>query len=253
MHPYIQVFQCRIPSYGLMMVMGILVAGSIALYRVGKKGLCWEYALAVSAFGLGSALVGASLLYLAVTYSIKEILQMLRTGELFQVGKTGLVFYGGLIGAIPGVLLGSRILRINLLNYVSPIVPCLPLGHAIGRIGCFFAGCCYGMPTDLPIGVIFTNPLSDAPTGIALVPVQLIESILLVIISLSLFILAKRLKPLKLVGCYAISYAICRFALEFVRFDSVRGIWSGLSTSQWISIILFVSGLLLYKIRIAES
>ena len=247
MCPYFYVFSRRIPSYGVMMMAGVLAAGLAAVIRVRRAALRWENAVVIIACSFGFALVGAMGLYVAVTYRWSEIVELVKTGDMFTGNRLGLVFYGGVFGAIPGVLLGTRITGSKLEHYVSPMLPCVPLGHAFGRIGCLLAGCCYGVPTDLPIGIVYQSAISDVPKGIALFPVQALESLILIGI---FFILVRytRKKPpaIRVVALYLMTYSICRFCLEWLRYDAIRGYFGNWSTSQWISIILFYGGLLLW-------
>ena len=246
MHPYIHLGFVTIPSYGTMIAFAILICGPLGCWRARRAGLHWEDALAIMACAFGCAIAGAALMYMLVTYSIQELVTILLTLRLPEGGTTGLVFLGGLLAAIPGAFLGCRITRVRLTDMVSPLLPVIPLGHALGRVGCFLAGCCYGKPTTLPIGVVYQHSYTGVPTGIPLLPVQLMEAgLLLGIFVLLMTLSSRRLPPLRLMGTYAASYAVCRFLLELLRYDSIRGIYFGLSTSQWISIALLIAGLVL--------
>lgn len=248
MHPYFYVFSHRVPAYGAMMAVGLLVAGGMAMLRVRRAGLHWEDAIAILACAFGFALTGAAGLYIAISYSMEEIWDMLRTGTLFRAGRVGLVFYGGLIFAVPGVWVGARLAKVRPAPFVAPMWPCIPLGHAFGRIGCLLAGCCYGVPTDLPIGIVYEQSISGVPAGVSLVPVQGIESAALLLIFAALVQFTRKPRPAtQVVALYLLLYAPCRFGLEWLRYDSIRGIYFGLSTSQWISAALFLTGMALFK------
>ncbi len=108
MYPFFYIFSCRVPAYGAMMALGLLVAGSLGLRRARKAGLRWEDGLVILACGFGTALLGAAGLYLAVTYSPAQLWALICSGELFSENRLGLVFYGGLIFALPGAWLGAR-------------------------------------------------------------------------------------------------------------------------------------------------
>ncbi len=247
MYPYIHIFSKTVPSYGIMLMTGIWVAGFLSMLRIRRAGLRWENGMAVLACALGTAMLGAICLYIGVTYSLSDMINMVKSGSLFTGSKLGMVFYGGLLGAIPGVLLGIRITHIRASEYILPMVPCIPLGHAFGRIGCLLAGCCYGVPTDLPIGIIYPYSLSGVPTGIRLFPVQIVEALSLFAIFCILSIYSRHSPdPKRVVSLYLILYSICRFVLEEYRYDSIRGFWGALSTSQWISALLFVIGIILW-------
>ena len=147
----------------------------------------------------------------------------------------GIVFYGGLFGLSIGILLVSRFLHrdgMTILNFFSPS---FPLFHAIARVACLRGGCCYGIPWSW--GVV----MAETPDVIRF-PVQIAESLCCLIIYIIVTVRAKKKKNYD--GSYKVYlflYAICRFALEFLRGDEDRGIWAfGLSTSQIISIIIIV-------------
>ncbi len=244
MHPYIQITsEFRIPSYGIMMMLGLFAASALGLVRVHKAGLRWESAVVLIACGFGFGILGSTVLYVIVSYNWSELIELLCSGALFTEEKLGLVFYGGFLAAIPGVLFGARLTKAHLRDYVPAMVPCIPFGHAFGRIGCLMAGCCYGIPTSLPIGVVYHNPISDAPDGVALFPVQALESLLLLVIFVMLIAYTKKRRtPVRIVGLYFMLYAVCRFCLEYLRYDAIRGHVAFWSTSQWISILMLLVG-----------
>jgi phosphatidylglycerol:prolipoprotein diacylglycerol transferase len=119
----------------------------------------------------------------------------------------------------------------------------------MGRIGCFLTGCCYGKETHLPIGILFHHS-SVAPNGVALFPTQLLEAGFEGVMACFLVYAFYRKKALSKgllrnpLYVYLISYAVFRFFLEFFRGDAVRGMLFGLSTSQWISLIVIMICLL---------
>lgn len=241
MLPFINVFGLNIPMYGLMMAVGFIGGGGIAYIRARRVGLIGENLIIILACALGCAILGGGLLYVLVTYTPTEIIELIKEGNWNAM--TGIVFYGALIGGTLGALLGSVIARDDIRNYLDVVVPIIPLGHAFGRIGCFCAGCCYGRPTDSAIGVIYTQAVGGAPPGVRLLPVQLFEAGGDIIIFLILISVSAKTKSRYLTTClYCIMYGIVRFILEFYRYDSIRGMAAGLSTSQWISIVLATGG-----------
>lgn len=241
MLPFINVFGLNIPMYGLMMAVGFIGGGGIAYIRARRVGLIGENLIIILACALGCAILGGGLLYVLVTYTPTEIIALIKEGNWNAM--TGIVFYGALIGGTLGALLGSVIARDDIRNYLDVVVPIIPMGHAFGRIGCFCAGCCYGRPTDSAIGVIYTQAVGGAPPGVRLLPVQLFEAGGDIIIFLILISVSAKTKSRYLTTClYCIMYGIVRFILEFYRYDSIRGMAAGLSTSQWISIVLATGG-----------
>lgn len=161
-------------------------------------------------------------------------------------GNYGLVYYGGLFGVILStyIFVKRKILSMEIYNELAIIIP---LFHSISRVGCYFAGCCYGMQNknlyQLPY---FINGVFS---GEYRIPTQLYESLfeglLFLLISLLYFMkeknISNKLKSLSLLAVYLLLYAIFRFFIEFLRGDKIRGVYFGLSFSQHMSIItLFI-------------
>lgn len=242
MLPYISFGDRLIPMYGVCMVVGILISSYIAFMRTKQADGDSNSLIVVTASAIGCGLFGAKLLYIAVTYGVGNALRQVLSGDFSCLIEGGQVFYGGLIGGIVGAILGAWFTHDNLALYCDAIVPCIPLGHAFGRLGCFFAGCCYGMPYE---GI---GSLSFPAVGInyQTFPVQLLEmAINIGIFVYLIFYTHKGHKRYHVLYLYLMIYAISRFTLEFMRGDLVRGISNGLSTSQWISIGLFIISILL--------
>ncbi len=250
MYPYITFFGITIPTYGLLLTTGVVVAGAVAVRRCKRWNRSADDFFIIAACAVGLGFLFAWLLYVAVTYSPEELWNMLRSGGIGSLFNGGMVFYGGLAGGVLGALLGARLAKARLADFLNPIVPVLPLAHAFGRIGCFCAGCCYGIPTTSRLGVVYTHPAGGAPIGIPLLPVQLFEAGLNLVIFCVLLVFTRRTKSKTLVlPVYIASYGCVRFFLEFIRYDAARGALLGLSTSQWISIL----GVLLSAAYIAAA
>ncbi|MFZ4712828.1 MAG: prolipoprotein diacylglyceryl transferase [Bacteriovoracaceae bacterium] len=149
----------------------------------------------------------------------------------------GFVFYGGLIFCL---LFTFFFLYLNKLSFSSLVyfLPALPFAHAIGRIGCLLAGCCFGSPTESILGVHIHEE--------KLIPVQLFESLLCLGIGLVLVKLIKMGKTRWALPVYLLTYGLGRFALEFLRADEVRGKLVYLSSSQWVSIVLIILSMSLF-------
>ncbi|MBQ9029897.1 MAG: prolipoprotein diacylglyceryl transferase [Parasporobacterium sp.] len=245
MYPYLSVFGLNIPMYGLMMAVAFLLCSVLAFFRTRKRGRIGENLIIIAAMVLLFALIGGILFFDLVTYSPEQIGQYIRTGRWDPLLRGGIVFYGALIGGAIGAFIGSLIAKDDLREYLDIVVPVIPLGHAIGRIGCFCAGCCYGHPTDSPLGVIYTHPAGGAPAGISLLPLQLIESgVNLVIFGILMLVSSRTVSRYLTTILYCILYGTARFILEFFRYDSIRGMAWGLSTSQWVSLGLIAGALL---------
>ena len=163
--------------------------------------------------------------------------------------KGGFVFYGGLIGGILGVLVYSKQFKISFKELLLILLPVVPLIHGIGRIGCLCAGCCYGMEYHGFGAITFHNSLL-APNDVPLFPMQIVEAICNFVIFIVLLLTYKKfLGTYKTVGLYLVLYSVVRFTLEFFRGDLIRGIYFSLSTSQWISIVLFIVGIAIFVLE----
>lgn len=254
MHPFINIFGLKLPSYGMMMALAFVTAIVLCYIRIKKAGLDQDTFLNLAIIALITGLVCAYLLYIFVTYSLKEIIESITSGSFYVFKNGGLVFYGGVIGGIVAAWIYLRIKKARFFDYAAVIVPSIPLAHAIGRVGCFLAGCCYGKVCETPISVIYKNPIGGAPTGVPVFPIQLIESAcnIVVFVILMLYV-GRKLKKGSVIFLYMILYGIERFVLEYYRYDEIRGIFLGLSTSQWISIVLFVIGVVGMVIMIKKE
>ena len=246
MHPFIHVFGLKIPSYGLMMAIAFITAILISYIRAKKAGknpdTILDLAIAAIILGLGSAY----LLYIFVTYPLSEIWNSIKSGSFAVFKDGGLVFYGGVIGGALAVIGYLKLIKKERVwDYAAIIVPTIPLAHALGRVGCFLAGCCYGKCVETPISVIYENPIGGAPVGVPVFPIQLVEAAcnIVVFVILMLYV-GKKLKRGSVLFLYMILYGIERFVLEYFRYDEIRGIFLSLSTSQWISIAMVIIGVI---------
>ena len=238
--PYIRLGSRIIPSYGLCVACGIIVTGYISCRRAETRGQPFENILIYYACVIGGALVGAKVFYLIITYGVCEAISLFREGQyniLFQ--ESGMVFYGGVIGGLLTIPIAEKITHSKSRDYYETVVPTIPLGHAIGRIGCFLAGCCYGREYCGFGAVRFSHALSGISPEISVVPVQLIEAAGNMLLA---FYLLQRYSGKKdgkgVLERYLGIYAVMRFGLEFLRGDIERGSFLRLSTSQWISVLL---------------
>ncbi|WP_097015168.1 prolipoprotein diacylglyceryl transferase [Anaerocolumna aminovalerica] len=249
MLPTIVVLGREISLYGLMGVIGIFFGVLAAIYRRKIYHINKEDVIFSSCYAGIGLLLGAKLLFI-----ITIIPDLIKNRDLLIANPKlllhilfgGLVFYGGLIGAFLGFYIYSRQYKINFITLLDLIAPSIPLIHGFGRIGCFTAGCCYGIEYDGIFHVIFERSQA-APNGVALLPVQLISSGINFLGCITLFIYArKKRKSGRVIGIYLIFYSIARFMIEFFRGDVARGIFFGVSTSQWISLLLIPIGFWFY-------
>ena len=245
MYPFLNIFGRNIPTYGLCMVIAIFLVGLLAVLYAKKAKTAYEDILIVGAGAVLTGLLSGWLLYLCITYSPDEMLEMLSRGD-YSFLRGGLVFYGALIGGVLGGLLCTRLTGASLTAVERCIVPYIPFGHAIGRIGCILAGCCTGAPYNGPCALYYQNSLFGLDPNQGYFPVQLLEAAALICIGLFLIRLRKKLqnRPVLLIS-YLGLYSIARFFLEFLRGDAIRGFAGGISTSQWISLVL-LGGCVIY-------
>ncbi len=232
-----------IHTYGLMTAIGIITAYLSMEYRIRKNGFDHTKVFWFVIWCLIFGYAGSKILYFLT------ILPQIAADPslILRSLADGWVVYGGIIGGILGAWLYCRKNKLPALRYFDIGLASVALAQGFGRIGCFFAGCCYGVETDGFCAVTFTH--SDfAPNGVPLVPTQLISSALDFLLCL-LLVLAYRQKknrPGQCTALYLICYGIGRFVLEFFRGDLIRGSVGTLSTSQFISIFIVIAGLVLY-------
>jgi phosphatidylglycerol:prolipoprotein diacylglycerol transferase len=174
-----------------------------------------------------------------------------------MIWRGGQVFYGGFLFAFPTCYLYLKKHGLPFLKTCDILAPGLALGESLGRIGCFFAGCCYGRPTDLPWGVTFTHPNSLAQLGVSLHPTQLYSSaaaVLMFIILVS-FRRFKRAEG-QVVFLYVLLYALGRLIIENFRGDERGLLVAGyLTLTQTIAIVLIpvALGMIMYLGRSKRS
>ena len=181
-----------------------------------------------------SAWIGSKVFFYLTTESLPQSLLMEAS---FWTGG-GLVFYGGLIFAILFIAL-YKLCKFPLTQMTLwSMLPALTAGHAIGRVGCLLAGCCFGKETDLWWGIELH--------GVHRHPTQALESFGLIL--LTIFLL--KVKPsLKNFAIYFIGYGVIRFGIELLRGDEIRGQWGIFTPSQWISLTLILVGFALLTSR----
>lgn len=237
MHPIlIKLGSLTIYSYGFMVALGFLVGVLVSLYFAKKNGLSVDLILDLAIYVILAAIFGARLFYVIGDWGQYKNNLL----GIFMVQEGGLVFLGGLIFAMLAAFLYARKKNISWLFLFDVLTPGTALGQAIGRIGCFLNGCCFGLPTKVPWGMVF-------PKGSLayeffpwrhLHPTQLYSSFSVLII-FGLVLLVFRFK--KFDGQVFLSglilYSIYRFIVEFFRFSPIH--WAGLTPSQWIVMITF--------------
>ncbi len=225
--------------YGVMIAIGILAA-FVVLFTFGKKiGLDEKFidfiyynAIASIAIGFGSA---------AVFQAFYNYIENPEAG--FKIGN-GITFIGGLIGGAAAFLLIYVIFKKKLTGKLYTALSLLPccifVAHGFGRVGCFFAGCCYGRPTDSFLGVKFPDLAEKVH------PTQLYEAaFLFIMFGICTYLLLKKNFKHNM-SLYLVTYGVFRFLIEFVRNDARGQLVAGISPSQFWSILMVGLGVGLY-------
>ena len=242
MFPFIPILGFQIPSYGLCMTFGFAICCYGSSRRVRALGLSIDDFIILYVSVLGSAIIFGGLFYIFASYSVKELVLLVSNGNWSFLSNIGLVFYGGLFGGATAALLIRRLLKIGVCDLEQCMIPFVPLGHAIGRVGCLLAGCCHGVPY---VGRLAVHN-RFYPEYMTFFPIQLIEAILnLCLFGVLLGYSPKARRPFLLTSFYLFCYSIIRFVLEYFRGDTVRGIWGCFSTSQWISLFLIICSIVM--------
>lgn len=252
MFPYIDIFGKHISTYAIMALIGALISGYIACRMTKEKGYDDNNTIILLLISTIGVFLGGHILY-GITNINKLYLFIIHIGNtpdldtfIGVIGDIfgGSVFYGGLIGGITAgaIYIKKKKLPLGIFSDIGATI--IPLFHFFGRIGCFLVGCCYGVESK--IGFTYTHSLSETANHVNRFPIQLVEaSFNLCIFFLLYYLLKKNIMKSKLLGLYLVIYPIGRFIFEFFRGDEYRGFIFGLSTSQFISIILFGLGLFL--------
>jgi len=252
MYPIIDLKIFTLPTYGTIILIGIIIGVLFALslaniYDVEKTDIVLSSILACVGMLIFAKVIYLISLIPTIIKNVDFIKDHLLSFMIFAF--SGYVFYGGLIGAILGYLFYCKWFDINSSRLLSTVIPSIPLIHAFGRVGCFMAGCCYGIEYHGFLHVDFPyNQFVEELNEVSRFPVQLLEASLNLILFIILYTLSrKKTKPLLTSGLYLIIYPIIRFFTEFLRGDAIRGKFFFLTTSQWISLLLIPLGIYLIK------
>jgi phosphatidylglycerol:prolipoprotein diacylglycerol transferase len=248
-----------IGSYGMMLALALFIGAVLAIGRSRRAGLSEHHVMDLVFLCLLSGIVGGRVAYVVV--------DLLPGGERYFLdhpreiifSRSGFVFLGGLVAAIPVGILYCRKKGLNAWFAADVLAPSLALGHALGRVGCFLAGCCYGRIADpagplgflavrfpkgpdLYPGIAYEDHLrrglidAGAATSLPVWPVQLFESGANLVLFLLLLLLWRRRRfNGQVFLSYLLLYSLARFALEFLRGDAQRGAIGPLSMSQAVA------------------
>jgi phosphatidylglycerol:prolipoprotein diacylglycerol transferase len=240
MHPILfEVGGFPVYTYGVLLAAAYLLGLQVALVRARRRGLDPARVMDLGIWVIVAALLGAKALLLLVNFDTYRD----RPAELWTLLRSGGVFYGGLIAAVATALWYLRRHRMPVWIVTDVFAPGIALGHVIGRMGCLFAGCCFGRRTGVPWAITFTHPAAaeyvGTPLNTPVHPTQLYEAGAELLILGFLLLLERRGRsfPGRTFWSYTLLYGVSRFVIEFYRGDP-RGMIGALSTSQFVSAII---------------
>lgn len=252
MHPVLfHIGSQPIYTYGVLVAAGVLVGLWYLRRQAPRAGLdpkrTWDMAI----YAIFAALFVAKIWYVFGDWGYyaghpRDILSVATI-------ESGGTFYGGVVGALLLIAIYSYIYDMPLLAVFDAFAAALPIGHAIGRLGCFMAGCCFGKPTTLPWGVTFTSPvagrINGTPLGIPLHPTELYEAAAEFVNFGILVWMGKRQRfKGQLLGTYFVLYGCERGTIEFFRGDPGRAMMfhNSFSLMQVVSVALILTGCFLW-------
>lgn len=245
-----------ISTYGIFALIGIMTACPISIHYYKKRtgddiSMILMYLWSALGVFLGMHLLFGitNISYWGKLLEAKDFLDFIKR---FGIIFSGSVFYGGLLGGLLAGYLAIRRMKMPMDITTDCAAPFIALLHGFARVGCFLAGCCYGVEWEH--GVAYHDSIVESANGVPRVPIQLFEAgFEFLLAGLLWWLLVRSMKTGKLQGSllslYLLIYPVGRFILEFWRGDEYRGFVFGLSTSQFISIIVFfcAAGYLVYR------
>jgi phosphatidylglycerol:prolipoprotein diacylglycerol transferase len=199
--------------YGIMVALAVAVVVLWVMWEVRRGAkLSYETIFTVALIAIPSGVIVSRLLHVIDLWGYYSNYP----GQI--IGASGLTIYGAILGATLGIWVYSKFSKFNFAYVADLVAPGVILAQAVGRVGCTINGCCYGVPTSLPWGVVYTHPESYAPLGVAVHPTQLYEIAYLLIIFGVVFGLRGRFKPDgSLFLVYISLYSLWRVGIDFLR------------------------------------
>lgn len=236
----IQIGPITLHMYGIMIAIGYISAFLISEKRAKKQGLNPDILYGIFWCAVFGGALGSKILYYTV-----NIRQVIANPSIIFNFRNGWVVYGGIIGGVFASFLYCRIKKVDFVAYLDLVLPAVAFAQGCGRIGCFFAGCCYGRETESVLGITYSHS-NFAPNGVKLIPTQIYSSIGDFAIAFLLMAYARK-KPAKgkVAAGYCVLYSVGRFIIEMFRND-YRGEYGPLSTSQLISVFILAIGIGMY-------
>jgi len=237
-----------IPTYGILVALGFL-AGILLTTKLAKRvNLSSESVLNLGVFCALAGIVGAKALMILLGPEYRaHPMEIFTMATLQSAG----IFYGGLVAALLAAVWYMHRNHLPYLLTSDQFAPGVALGHGIGRLGCFAAGCCWGRPANVPWAVTFTNPdavIAADRLGVPLHPTQLYEALAeWIICGILILFLLRPHKNGQVIGLYLALYGVARLAVEFYReHDASNPLGLGLSLEQWIAAALALFGIALF-------
>jgi phosphatidylglycerol---prolipoprotein diacylglyceryl transferase len=234
-----------IPTYGTLVAIGFLAALWVVTRLAKQAKLPADRITNLVIYCALAGLAGAKLFMVLFDFKTywNDPASLFSLSTLQAAG----VYQGGFVVAFVVALLYMRRQNLPVLQTCDIFSPGIALGQAIGRLGCFAAGCCWGIATHAPWAVTFRNPqaaeLTGVPLGVPLHPTQLYEAFADALIFAFLYFQITRAHTTgTILGWYLTLYSVARFGIEFFRFHE-QGLHAGLSYTQWISLATLVAGL----------
>lgn len=230
MHPILfKLGPITIYTYGAIVALAFVTATFLMAKNAGRFGVEKNAVIDFMVVVFISGLVGARALHILVNFGYYKENPL----EMIMITRGGLAIYGAILTAFPAGVIYLRKKGLPVWAFADMIAPCLALGQSIGRIGCYFNGCCYGIE-NFPF------------------PVQILSSFILLAVYLILrFLQEKNIFKNNLIFIYFVLYSFQRFFVEFIRGDISR-IYSGLTASQIISVFVFSGALVALLVRMAK-
>ena len=240
--------------YGVFMALGFTGALLNWVWQGRRRGYDSQFCSDLMFWIMISGILGARVAYVLENWTDQYAAHPL---SVIRIDQGGLVFYGGFVAAGAALVIFASRKKIKLLSLMDFVLTSVPLAHALGRVGCFLNGCCFGRITSSSIAVRFPKGSlawleqykqhiidSSAPVSCPVYPVQLFESVYNLLLFILLLFVFRGYKRSGLVSAiYLILYPVGRFSLEFLRGDQPDRVAVGvLSIGQFISIAIFLVG-----------
>lgn len=231
-------------SYGVLVASALILGMALAVKEARRQGLDPQLVLDLGFYVALAGILGSRMFYLLQDprYYFSH------PWEIFKLWEGGLVFHGGLLCALPVGWFFLKRKKLSFWPIADLFAPSLAIGQALGRVGCFFAGCCYGAPTSLPWAVTFSDPRTLAVPGVPLHPTQLYDAFGLFLIFGVLSAGRQRTRFAGELSClYLILHGLLRFVVEYFRGDPRSMLWhDAISVPQIISLLLIMGGLVAF-------